>query len=351
MTHLLPKLLTTIFFFIISLSVSASEITFELKVKMKDGTFQSSTVTCDGANGGTESRDCRRARRKVNRRVTLEYNLNRAKQGASDFGNQFREDLREAGQEIRSDAKAVGDAVGNAARATGEAAGKAVRATGEVAGNAVRATGEAIRNASNATVKVVRGAVDKVNGQAYRVKLPGHDHEMVYHCFGGQESKECKSELEEVVAAIKSGTDKETLEAYRLRHVSAGVERIKTGISWAGHKSCKDKLARHARDFDSSYENKFLTGQHKELVSYMEKMEYIRVKLVEEKRFEDCKEHFISASLGYQLEWAAGGELVQKDTHIFDGVGFHKGGMGYWKSEQRDSSYGERAAGVSGTGQ
>lgn len=203
---------------------------------------------------------------------------------------------------------------------------------------ATERTGEFLRN----TGERVRSGVEAAKGKTYRVKVPGYEHSMTFHCFGGLESKECQEEKNVVVAAIKGGTDAKTLEEFRHRPLyrakdfvvdSAITAKDKTVefVSRLDHISCRDKLARHAKDFDNDYAQK-----GNQLVSYQEKLNYIEEKLKEEGRMNDCQSHFDNAVLGYQLKWVGGGELAQEKTHIFDGLGrLADGGVGYWKNEER----------------
>lgn len=113
-------------------------------------------------------------------------------------------------------------------------------------------------------------------------------------------------------------------------HSATGT--LQNGLNRMSANSCKRKLERHARDFKNKYER---TGEQS-LVSYEDKMIYIREKLIEEGRLDDCSTHFEHAVLGYQLEWISGKGLVASDTHIFDGHGRTPSGqVGYWKNEQR----------------
>lgn len=192
----------------------------------------------------------------------------------------------------------------------------------------------------------VGNAIESAKGKTYRLKVPGIEHTMTFHCHGGLESKECLRDKTEAEIAIRSGSTAATLQDHKLRHLNRAGEvvrdvaeetatRVGDGLDRLGHNSCKAKLERHARDFDNSYRDKFVSGEQTELVSYVEKMDYIKERLVSEGRYEDCQIHFENAELGYQLEWVAGRRLERRDTNIFDGLGRHKEGMGYWTNEER----------------
>ncbi|MAF77584.1 MAG: hypothetical protein CME60_05425 [Halobacteriovoraceae bacterium] len=196
-----------------------------------------------------------------------------------------------------------------------------------------------------------------VRGKTYRVSLPGHEHSMTFHCHGGLESPECQDEQAQVVAAIKSGTEAKTLQEYKMQpvtEVAGQVAQTATEVAQAAaatardmgratsnfiseqnHAYCARKLERHARDFDRQYSD---SGQQ-HLVSYKDKMDYIREKLEDEGKFSTCEVHFENAVLGHQLKFVSG-QVIREDTHIFDGLGrLHNGTTGYWKNEDRVDSY------------
>ena len=206
-------------------------------------------------------------------------------------------------------------------------------------------TRDALARAADNTKNAVSNGVDQLKGKTYRVRIPGHEQSMTFHCFGGLESNECKQDQEETVVAIKQGSEFSSLEDYRLSPLykagdaiaDAAVvvgDNVNNALNFLDHKSCKAKLERHARDFDESYS---LNGS--ELTSYEVKMDYVLEKLTEEGRQDDCQEHYDNAVLGYQLDWVTRGRVSQVRTHIFDGVGrLANGNMGYWKNEERPSN-------------
>ncbi|MCF8060650.1 MAG: hypothetical protein K9K67_15210 [Bacteriovoracaceae bacterium] len=239
-------------------------------------------------------------------------------------------------------ANSAGTALANGADTAKDAVVRGFNSTRDALARGLDTTRNAISNGAESAGNAVASGVDHLKGQTYRVRVPGQDHSMTFHCFGGLESNECKKDKEQTVEAIKKGSTASTLEDYRLTPLyNAGNaiadtaevvgDNVKNALNFLDHKSCKAKLERHAKDFDESYNISGTT-----LTSYEVKMDYIEEKLVEEGRMEDCREHFENAVLGYQLNWIAKGEVSQERTHIFDGLGrLANGKMGYWKNEER----------------
>lgn len=246
--------------------------------------------------------------------------------GAVDAGTTVRDGAVDAGRTVRDGAVEAGQAVGD----FGSRVASGVREQADHAGNV-------LANGANA-------AREAVVGRTYRVRVPGIEHSMTFHCRGGLESEECKEEKDMAVVAIRGGSTAESLDefrqtpAYRAREfASETATTVREGtlntISRMNHNYCKDKLERHARDFDEEYER-----TETQLVSYTEKIAYIEEKLREEGKLEECQVHFDHAVLGYQLRWIQRGEIAQEKTHIFDGLGrLGDGGVGYWKNEERQT--------------
>ncbi len=290
---------------------------------------------------------------------------------AQTVGGQIRGGLEATGGFIGDKAQAAGNSIRSGAQATGEfigdkaqAAGSAIRGGAEATGNFIRdgydasketlsgAAGAVRDGASSAYRKgseVASSAAEALQGKTYKMSIPGIEHSMSFYCRGGLESDECKKDQKEAEAAIRSGSTLKTLTEYR---VAQGAQRTGEAVANGAHravrstanfldrmsiKTCQQKLKRYAKEFDEQYSN---SGQE-HLVSYKDKMSFIKQKLIEENYFESCESSFENAVLGNQLKIASG-KVETENTHIFDGLGrLPNGGVGYWKNEDRVESYEE----------
>jgi hypothetical protein len=358
----------TLFFMAVIL---VSSNTYSKTIKLRNTqTGQTMSVFCFNAN----SKQCQ---------YKLEEAKSRLQEGTNQeastlTGARVEDSVNQSATYIGDNAAALRDAVSRGAESTGDAVARGLVSTrdavargaestrdavsrgAETAGNNLSAgadsasdllsrgannTRDALANAADRTKNAVSNGIDQLKGKTYRVRIPGHEQSMTFHCFGGLESKECKQDQEETVAAIKQGSESSSLEDYRMSPLykagdaitGAAVvvgDNVNNALNFLDHKSCKAKLERHARDFDESYS---LNGS--ELTSYEVKMDYVLEKLTEEGRLDDCQEHYDNAVLGYQLDWVTRGRVSQVRTHIFDGVGrLANGNMGYWKNEERPSN-------------
>lgn len=332
--------ISMLFLAMVSFSVEAKTFRFTNKE-----TGQSMTVHCFFP----QSVQCQQKKDEVIKRLTQGTNpqsstLTGAR--ASDFGSNVKNSALSTGSSIKDGAVNVaGDVKDGAVNMAGDVKDGAVDLGVKAVDGAV-GLGSAIGNTASRAFDSVRDGASQaaaaIGGKTYRVKVPGYEHSMTFHCRGGLESKECQEEKNIVVAAIKGGSEAKTLEEFRLSPlyrakdaVVGATERVVDGtksvISRESHNYCKRKLERHAKDFDEKYER-----TETQLVSYEEKLLYIEDKLVEEGKMEACQEHFDNAVLGYQLKWIQRGEVAQEKTHIFDGLGrLADGGVGYWKQEER----------------
>jgi len=270
---------------------------------------------------------------------------------ASDLGNHMKDGAVDTATTVKDRVVATGSLIG-------DSVSNGFDRVKEGFSSAADKTKEGFNAASDSTASTfgkmrdgVADAADRATGKTYRLRVPGHDHSMTFHCFGGLESNECLEEKEIVVAAIKGGSDAESLEEFKLSPLYrakdfvvdtavAGKDKTVEFIGRLDHLSCRNKIARHARDFDEDYGR---TGS--QLVSYQEKLEYIEEEMIEEGRMEECQSHFDNATLGYQLKWVSGGEVVREKTHIFDGLGrLADGDIGYWKNEERSEYQGSSSS-------
>lgn len=250
-----------------------------------------------------------------------------------DAGRQVQSDFREAGRQIQSDARAVGRDVSRGAEAVGRGVARGADAVDRTIRKGIENTQEAL------TVR------------QFTVKANGIDHTMTFKCMGQHEggarfsTKECQEEYAETLEAIKSGSTADTLAEHRIqsdpiaRTVASGVGAVKEEVQRWGHNSCRQKLERHARDFDQDYADQGL--QH--LVSYEDKMSYIQEQLIAETApngrtyYEVCHDHFKNAVFGMQLTWIGGEESYRaEETSIFNGLGrLASGDVGKFNSERR----------------
>jgi hypothetical protein len=261
---------------------------------------------------------------------------------AADAANEVRDDASQLRDSVSSGISRGIESASNAGTRVRNSASEVGSQISDSVSSGVDSTLQFGRNVRD----TVADSVDEARGQRYRVQIPGIEHTMTFHCHGGLESEECKSEKAEVAQAIRDGSVEETLAAHKMRpardvaasvadttsEVALSVGRtVSNGVGRLNHGFCKRKLERFAGEFDDSYR---VSGR--ELVSYEVKMEFIKEKLEEGNNFDACEEQYNTAVLGYQLKWAAGGSTDLERTHIFDGLGrFANGDMGYWKNEER----------------
>jgi len=284
-----------------------------------------------------------------NTRDAVQAGAQRTQEQLRVVGGNVSQGVQAASERVSSDAAALRDS----AQAGAAAVGSRIQSGAAAVGNSIQSGASALGDRAQAAAQTVSEGAQQVaqdvRGKTYRVSIPGIDHSMTFHCHGGMESEECQKEKDEVVEAIKSGSTSPTLAQHNLRPVTNAVAAVvdtaeSTGRSAASflsrqnHAYCNRKLIEHAKEFDQHYND---SGQQ-HLVSYTEKMDFIKDKLIADNKFNTCEEHFENALLGHQLK-VVSGQVVRENTHIFDGLGrLPDGGSGYWKSEQRNSRYGER---------
>jgi len=256
-------------------------------------------------------------------------------------------------------AKAV-QSLNNTRESAARAANKAKEAAKATAQNAADRTRNAATSARESATQFGRGIrsqaaeeFDKINGRRIRVQLPltySNRNTMTLWCLTDEE---CEAEKKEAAQALMNGATESSLGAYRLRHARAAAgtageaaqvaaggalllgETIGRGLQKAqgaaDHYTCKNKVERHARDFDYN----FIEYSELSYISYTAKIDYINEKLTEEGYLEACAAHLEAAELSYQLEWVSGG-IIKKETSIFDGLRRSEEGVQYWE-EPRES--------------
>lgn len=297
-------------------------------------TGQSMSTGCVFKNG----KKCREKRQKVVHLVFHGKNQganNLTEAGLQDAGRQVKSDFQAAGRQLQSDARAVGQAAQTAAVATDKAIKDGVASTTKFVADTVDSTREALKT------------------RKFIAKARGIDHSMSFECIGQYSgggkftTKECQNDYAEAMAAIKSGSKAKSLAEHRIqsdpvaRTVAAGINGIKSGVTRLGHNTCRQKLERHARDFDQDYANQGL--QH--LVSYEDKMSYIKTELENETAadgknyFHHCQEHFKNAVFGMQLTWVGGQDPFKAEqTSMFNGLGrLSNGKVAKFNSERKSN--------------